>query len=61
MTPTFRPSRRVLLRAAAAVAAVGSGATRAQAWPNKEIQARYCSSYRSNSNYCCHHFVSSCF
>jgi len=37
MTPSFRPSRRVVLRAAAAVAAVGSGAVKAQAWPNKPV------------------------
>ena len=37
MTPTFRPSRRVVLRTAAAVAALGSGAVRAQAWPNKPV------------------------
>ena len=34
MTPIYRPSRRVVLRAAAAVAALGSGAVKAQAWPN---------------------------
>jgi tripartite-type tricarboxylate transporter receptor subunit TctC len=37
MTPTYRPSRRVVLRAAAAVAALGSGAVKAQAWPNKPV------------------------
>ena len=37
MTPTYRPSRRAVLRAAAAVAALGSGAVKAQAWPNKPV------------------------
>jgi len=37
MTPIYRPSRRVVLRAAAAVAALGGGAVRAQAWPNKPV------------------------
>ena len=37
MTPIYRPSRRVVLRAAAAVAALGSGAVKAQAWPNKPV------------------------
>ena len=38
MTPTFRPSRRQVLRTAAAAAALGSGAVvRAQAWPNKPV------------------------
>jgi tripartite-type tricarboxylate transporter receptor subunit TctC len=37
MISTPRPSRRVVLRAAAAVAALGSCAVKAQAWPNKPI------------------------
>src|SRR5262245_27130521 len=38
MTSTFRPSRRVVLRTAAAAAALGSGAViKAQAWPNKPV------------------------
>ncbi|HEU5293155.1 MAG TPA: tripartite tricarboxylate transporter substrate binding protein [Burkholderiaceae bacterium] len=37
MTPSFRPSRRVVLRAAAAAAALGTGTARAQAWPNKPV------------------------
>jgi tripartite-type tricarboxylate transporter receptor subunit TctC len=37
MTQRIQPSRRQLLRAAAAVAALGSGAARAQAWPNKPV------------------------
>ena len=37
MTPSFRPSRRVVLRAAAAAAAVGTGSVRAQGWPNKPV------------------------
>jgi tripartite-type tricarboxylate transporter receptor subunit TctC len=37
MISTPRPSRRVVLRAAAAVAALGSCAVRAQAWPNKPV------------------------
>lgn len=37
MTPFTRPSRRVVLRAAAAVAALGGGVVRAQSWPNKPV------------------------
>src|SRR5262245_6505049 len=38
MTPSFRPTRRAVLRSAAAVATLGSGAAvRAQAWPNKPV------------------------
>jgi tripartite-type tricarboxylate transporter receptor subunit TctC len=37
MTPSFQPSRRVVLRAAAATAALGVGGARAQAWPNKPV------------------------
>ncbi|HTP71517.1 MAG TPA: tripartite tricarboxylate transporter substrate binding protein [Burkholderiaceae bacterium] len=36
--PTFRPTRRVVLRAAAAATALGSGAVvKAQTWPNKPV------------------------
>ena len=37
MISTPRPSRRVVLRAAAAVAALGSCVVKAQAWPNKPV------------------------
>ena len=37
MTSNARLSRRVVLRAAAAVAALGSSAVKAQAWPNKPV------------------------
>ena len=37
MTSNARLSRRVVLRAAAAVAALGGGAVRAQTWPNKPV------------------------
>jgi tripartite-type tricarboxylate transporter receptor subunit TctC len=37
MISTPRPSRRVVLRAAAAVAALGSCAVKAQGWPNKPV------------------------
>jgi len=37
MTSNARLSRRVVLRAAAAVAALGGSAVRAQAWPNKPV------------------------
>jgi tripartite-type tricarboxylate transporter receptor subunit TctC len=37
MTRVFLPTRRDLLRAGAAVAALGAGAVRAQAWPTKPV------------------------
>src|SRR5262245_44292884 len=37
MTPSYRPSRRVVLRAGAAAVALGTGSVRAQAWPNKPV------------------------